>query len=157
MLGVKDVIFSKEQFYTREIAEIFNTTRSAIKVLIDEGGLNGKVLKTGNISRRLFSWQHIAQAKKMLGIKHKLKNKVIVVQNAKGGVGKTSFATNLCFESNYRGMKTLCIDLDAQGHLSYNLGCNVTAKTRTFKDCLNSRANYQQFYQSPKITFLSNH
>lgn len=139
MLGVKNVIFSKEQFYIRELAEIFNTTRSTIKTLTDSGKLNGKVLKTGHISRSLFSWKHVAQTKELLGIKHKLKNKVIVVQNCKGGVGKTSLATNLSFEANYKGMKTLCIDLDAQGHLTYNLGATVNAKTKTFRDCLNSR------------------
>lgn len=141
MLSAKDVVFSKEQFYRKEVYEILNTTRTTITSLIDSGKIKGKEFKTGHVKRRLFSWKDIADAKKILKIDHKLKNKVIVVQNAKGGVGKTAVATNLAFEANYKGMKVLCIDLDAQGHLTYNLGHSVDKKTKTFRDCLDHRGS----------------
>lgn len=139
MLSTKEVIFSKEKFYTREVADIFGISRNVIKSFIDNDKIDGELIETGAISRRLFNWEHIYQIKKLLNFRPKLKNKVIVVQNAKGGVGKTSFATNLAFEASYNGIKTLCIDLDSQAHLTYNLGFSVTSKTLTFRDCLSDR------------------
>lgn len=46
----------------------------------------------------------------------KMKGKVSVVVNHKGGVGKSVISTNLPYALAKRGKKTLLIDLDPQGH-----------------------------------------
>ena len=48
-----------------------------------------------------------------------------VVFNQKGGVGKSSIATNLAAISAWEGYKTLLIDLDVQGNSSSYLGINT--------------------------------
>ena len=64
--------------------------------------------------------------------------KTIVILNLKGGVGKTTTATNLAYEFSAMGASTLLIDADKQGNstefygihdFKYGLGDVLTAKT----------------------------
>lgn len=48
--------------------------------------------------------------------------RVISVINQKGGVGKTTTATNIAHGLAYNGYKVLAIDLDPQAHLASSLG-----------------------------------
>lgn len=47
---------------------------------------------------------------------------VIAVSNRKGGTGKTTTAVNLAAEWAARGVRTLVVDLDTQGHAGLGLG-----------------------------------
>jgi cellulose biosynthesis protein BcsQ len=47
---------------------------------------------------------------------------VLTIANGKGGVGKTSLATNLAAEAAMRGLRTVLVDLDPQGNTSLDLG-----------------------------------
>ncbi|MDA8081343.1 MAG: AAA family ATPase [Actinomycetota bacterium] len=47
--------------------------------------------------------------------------KVISLYNIKGGVGKTTFAVNIAYETARTGLRTLLWDLDPQGSSSYIL------------------------------------
>jgi chromosome partitioning protein len=47
---------------------------------------------------------------------------VLTVANGKGGVGKTSVASNLAAGTARRGINTLLVDLDPQGNTSLDLG-----------------------------------
>lgn len=49
---------------------------------------------------------------------------IITVINQKGGVGKTTTAAAITAGLTKKGYKTLCIDLDSQSNLSYNLNAN---------------------------------
>lgn len=51
--------------------------------------------------------------------------RVISVANQKGGVGKTTTAVNLGAALAERGQRVLLIDLDAQAHLTINMGVRV--------------------------------
>ena len=48
----------------------------------------------------------------------KFPNKIYVLQNIKGGVGKTEMTYSLAIRANLYGAKVLCIDLDLQGNLT---------------------------------------
>ncbi|EJW10867.1 Chromosome (plasmid) partitioning protein ParA [Rhodovulum sp. PH10] len=47
---------------------------------------------------------------------------VVSVSNRKGGSGKTTTAVNLAAEWAARGLRTLVVDLDTQGHAGYGFG-----------------------------------
>ncbi|MEC7826264.1 MAG: ParA family protein, partial [Pseudomonadota bacterium] len=54
-----------------------------------------------------------------------------VVFNQKGGVGKSTISTNLAAESARRGLKTLLVDLDAQGNSTHYAGVDISDDTLT--------------------------
>ncbi|MBU3024006.1 ParA family protein [Aestuariibacter sp. A3R04] len=57
-----------------------------------------------------------------------------VVFNQKGGVGKSTISVNLAAESARRGLRTLLVDLDAQGNSSYYCGVDNTDNALTVAD-----------------------
>ncbi len=48
--------------------------------------------------------------------------KILAIANRKGGCGKTTTAVNLAAECGARGMRTLLVDLDLQGHAGLGFG-----------------------------------
>lgn len=73
--------------------------------------------------------------------------KVIAFINQKGGVGKTT--TNFHFAAflKRQGKKVLCIDLDAQGSLSYCLGAKTEGENTVY-EFLTSAATFEETVQS---------
>ena len=53
---------------------------------------------------------------------------IIAVCNQKGGVGKTATAQAIATGAAFSGLKSLAIDLDAQGNLSFSMGGNSADK-----------------------------
>jgi len=53
-----------------------------------------------------------------------METRIIAVLNNKGGVGKTTTASNMAYSFSVKGYKVLAIDLDPQSHLSVSLGEN---------------------------------
>lgn len=49
-------------------------------------------------------------------------SRVIAISNRKGGSGKTTTAVNLAAETGARGLRTLLVDLDTQGHSGIGFG-----------------------------------
>ncbi|GAB2475112.1 ParA family protein [Jatrophihabitans fulvus] len=54
--------------------------------------------------------------------------RIAATYNIKGGVGKTSTAVNIAYESAQRGLRTLLWDLDAQGAATYILRVEAHVK-----------------------------
>lgn len=57
--------------------------------------------------------------------------KTRVVFNQKGGVGKSTISTNLAAASAKRGLKTLLVDLDAQGNSTHYAGIDIEDESHT--------------------------
>lgn len=55
--------------------------------------------------------------------------KIITVTNQKGGTGKTTTAAAMAAGISIRGYKTLLLDLDPQGNLSYTAGAKTNGAT----------------------------
>jgi len=55
--------------------------------------------------------------------------KIVAIINQKGGVGKSTTAEALLAGLSLKGYKTLAIDLDAQGNLTYSTGATTEGAT----------------------------
>lgn len=69
--------------------------------------------------------------------------KIISIFNQKGGVGKSTTASNLMAELVKRGFKVLGIDIDAQGHLSKFCGID-TEEENTVIELLSGSASFEE-------------
>jgi chromosome partitioning protein len=56
---------------------------------------------------------------------------VLAICNRKGGCGKTTTAVNLAVDLGRRGISTLVVDLDSQGHAGLGLGVVARDRART--------------------------
>ena len=74
--------------------------------------------------------------------------KIIAIINQKGGVGKSTAAFTLASGLKNKGYKTLCIDMDAQGNLSYT--ANANDDLLTIYDLLAEDADINQAIQHNK-------
>ena len=75
--------------------------------------------------------------------------RVITVANQKGGVAKTTTVQNIAAALIFRGYKTLCIDLDPQGNLSFLMGADNVNKP-TIYDVLRGKATVTETMQQTK-------
>ena len=74
--------------------------------------------------------------------------KTIAIINQKGGVGKSTTPFTLASGLKNKGYKTLCIDMDAQGNLSYT--ANANDDLLTIYDLLAEDADINQAIQHTK-------
>lgn len=87
-------------------------------------------LKTGNSERRIYSWAQFKILTSLYSKKiPKPGRKIKTFCNIKGGVGKSTLASQVAMYCNLLGLRVLCIDLDPQAHMTLAIGrCYVDQK-----------------------------
>jgi len=75
--------------------------------------------------------------------------RVITVANQKGGVAKTTTVQNIAASLTYKGYRTLSIDLDPQGNLSFLMGADNVNKP-TIYDVLRGKTRITETLQQTK-------
>lgn len=76
---------------------------------------------------------------------------IIAISNQKGGVGKTTTATNLAYGLQLRGKKVLLVDCDPQGNSTDTWRADVTDGNATLSDLLFFNEPYQNCIQHTEI------
>lgn len=134
----KKVKFQDYQFNVTQVSDQVGISRNTIYLMEKNKGPVQEVAK-GSITKMLFSWDELAS------IVTKFNDKIVkpkdakikVFANLKGGVGKSSLASQFAMRASAGGLKTLLIDLDPQGHATLALGFDDVAEEKpTILNCL---------------------
>lgn len=118
----------------KDVAEMLGISVKTLDRGIDEGKLPaGEQVGRGP---RLFTLEQINEIREKLGLRpwrnpETDSAKVIAVANFKGGVAKTSVAVHLAQYAARKGLRTLLVDLDAQGSATTTFGLRPDADVET--------------------------
>tara|TARA_R100001594_G_scaffold19045_2_gene37190 strand:- start:280 stop:1221 length:942 start_codon:yes stop_codon:yes gene_type:complete len=112
----KDRSFSDLLLKRVEIAELLGISETAIHSWIKNGDISFE-----NKEKKYYGYESIRFVLDRRRNKFKINSKIQVFANIKGGVGKSTLASQYAMLSSLRGLKVLAIDLDAQAHLTDQL------------------------------------
>jgi chromosome partitioning protein len=130
--------FQDYQFNIKQISELLGISRAAIYQLEKSSAIKGQEVVSGSSTKKMFSWDDIGvivDRIKNKPLKPK-ENKIKVFANLKGGVGKSSLASQFAMRASAMGLKTLLIDLDAQAHATLALGIEISDSCPTILNCM---------------------
>jgi chromosome partitioning protein len=125
---------SLRKWNRKDVAEMLGISVKTLDRGIDEGKLPaGEQVGRGP---RLFTLEQINEIREELGLRpwrnpETDSAKVIAVANFKGGVAKTSVAVHLAQYAARKGLRTLLVDLDAQGSATTTFGLRPDADVET--------------------------
>ncbi len=140
--------FQHAKFTVKQLSELFQVSRSVIYQLDKEGIITGEVIQTGSSQKKLYGWGDVER------LSHKLSEKIPAPQkkikvfaNLKGGVGKSSLASQFAMRAASGGLKTLLIDLDPQAHATLALGFEINDDTPTIMEPMINKASLETVIQ----------
>jgi chromosome partitioning protein len=92
---------------------------------------------------RVYSLEEIERIRDRFGLRPTLSDPpvVLAVFNMKGGVGKSTVASNLAWKLAEAGYRTLAVDADPQGHMTTSLGEEPSSFTATLMQVLIPNSN----------------
>ena len=131
--------FQEYHFNIKQISEILGISRSIIYQLEKNETIKGLKVPAGNTTKKIFTWKdiHTIVEKFPNKITKPKENKIKVFANLKGGVGKSSIASQFAMRASSSGVKTLLIDLDPQAHATLAVGFkNISDETETILNCI---------------------
>lgn len=133
--------FASLRFTAAQLAEIFGVSKTIMGELERDGIIKGQTVPYGKGEKKVYDWQDvIATAQRFSSRLAKPKsNKVKVFANLKGGVGKSTLASQVAMRASMGGIKTLLIDMDPQAHATLALGITLEEDGLTMRDLIIGR------------------
>ncbi|MGF6292715.1 ParA family protein [Paraburkholderia youngii] len=116
---------STKPFKVQAAAQLLTTTSDTVRRMVDESGIEVARQEAGP-KTRLFSIENIFELARYRANRRskttRKKQVVATVYAPKGGVGKTTLASNFGTIFALKGLRTLIIDLDFQANLTLSFG-----------------------------------
>ncbi len=116
--------FVSHQFSLADLVEFSGVSKTTILGLVNSGVIKPRQVKVGSVSKKFYDWKDVLT----LALKYKrfkLPNRRIkIFCNQKGGVGKTSLATQFAMYCALIGLRVLFIDIDPQWNGTLAFGIN---------------------------------
>lgn len=119
----KPIPFIEMKFTMAQLCELLGVAKTSIYNLEKEGFIKSEMEPYGSGERKIYNWTEFSKiaGKFRNRIQKPLANKIKVFANLKGGVGKSTLATQIAMTGASWGMKVLAIDLDPQANMTMGL------------------------------------
>lgn len=130
--------FGEAKFTIAELSELFEISRSTLYQFDKDEIIVGQLVPSGTTQKKLYGWVDVEKLARKLRekIKSPKENKVKVFANLKGGVGKSSLASQFAMRASSGGLKTLLVDLDPQAHATLAVGYEIDDDTPTIMEAM---------------------
>lgn len=136
--------FKDVEFNMMQLSELLGISRTSLYQMEKAKVIEGRTVRSGASSKKVFGWSDLQRI-----VKHQPDKvtrprdlKVKVFANLKGGVGKSSLASQVAMRASASGTRTLLIDLDPQAHASLALGFdNLSEEIPTILNCMFAQSN----------------
>lgn len=123
--------FQDAKLSQTELAELFDVSKVSLNFWRRNKEFDYELIK----NKKLYSAKAVEFIRNKKGVKSPI-NKIQVFGNIKGGTGKSTLATQFLMLASMMGYKCLAVDLDAQAHLTYQLGHKTNLDTLTIRNVL---------------------
>lgn len=122
MKTLQNLKFTEMLFNAAQLSDALGISRTTLHQYEKQGSVTPSEYKIGATMKKLFSWEDHKKVVQTLGSKiKKPSKKTRVFSNLKGGVGKSSLASQFAMSAAASGVKTIILDLDPQAHVTSSI------------------------------------